>query len=107
MEENSINLKRDAYYKLLEWKKSHTNKVLLVEGARQVGKTYLVKKFANENYKNVIYINLLEESGEDLLAIYDLIKEERLNGRLDRENTNSLKEMFKRFSKISKMMKYV
>lgn len=99
MEENSINLKRDAYSKLLEWKKSHTNKVLLVEGARQVGKTYLVKKFANENYKNVIYINLLEESGEDLLAIYDLIKEDRLNGRLDRENTNSLKEMFKRFSK--------
>ena len=99
MEENLINLKRDAYSKLLEWKKSHTNKVLLVEGARQVGKTYLVKKFANENYKNVIYINLLEESGEDLLAIYDLIKEDRLNGRLDRENTNSLKEMFKRFSK--------
>lgn len=99
MEENSINLKRDAYSKLLEWKKSHPNKVLLVEGARQVGKTYLVKKFANENYRDVIYINLLEESGEDLLAIYDLIKEDRLNGRLDRENTNSLKEMFKRFSK--------
>lgn len=56
MEENSINLKRDAYSKLLEWKKSHTNKVLLVEGARQVGKTYLVKKFANKIYTIPIYL---------------------------------------------------
>jgi predicted AAA+ superfamily ATPase len=99
MQEGSIYLKRDAYNKLLEWKNNHTNKVLLVEGARQVGKTYLVKKFANENYKDVIYINLLEESGEDLLSIYDKIKDERSSGILDRENTNSLKEMFKRFSK--------
>ncbi|MBN1040068.1 DUF4143 domain-containing protein [Clostridium botulinum] len=99
MEEKSIDLKRHAYNKLLEWKNSHNNKVLLVEGARQVGKTYLVKKFANENYKHIIYINLLEETGEDLLAIYDVIKEERLSGKLDRENTNSLKEMFKRYSK--------
>lgn len=99
MQEGSIYLKRDAYNKLLEWKNNHTNKVLLVEGARQVGKTYLVKKFANENYKNVIYINLLEESGEDLLSIYNKIKDERLSGILDRENTNSLKEMFKRFSR--------
>ena len=97
--ESKINLRRDAYDDLLKWRDNHTNKVLLVEGARQVGKTYLVKKFSQENYENVIYINLLEESGEDLLAIYEKIKEERLNGILDRENTNSLKEMFKRYSK--------
>jgi predicted AAA+ superfamily ATPase len=45
--------------------------VLLIEGARQVGKTYLVRKFSRENYKYVIYINLLEEAGEDLLTIYN------------------------------------
>jgi len=99
MQENLIYLKRHAYNKLLEWKNNHNNKVLLVEGARQVGKTYLVKKFADENYKDIIYINLLEESGEDLLSIYDEVKKERLSGKLDRETTNSLKEMFKRFSK--------
>ena len=99
MQEELIYLKRDSYNKLFEWKNNHTNKVLLVEGARQVGKTYLVKKFANENYKDIIYINLLEESGEDLLSIYDEIKKERLSGKLDRESNNSLKEMFKRFSK--------
>ncbi|MGL5085853.1 MAG: ATP-binding protein [Clostridium sp.] len=98
MEYGIIDLKRQVYDDLLEWKKSHSNKVLLVEGARQVGKTYLVKKFANENYGDIIYINLLEESGEDLLSIYEIIKEERLSGKLDREKTNSLKEMFKRFS---------
>ncbi|SFC52127.1 ATP-binding protein [Clostridium uliginosum] len=99
MEGKTIDLKRDAYSKLIDWKNMHNKKVLLVEGARQVGKTYLVKKFAIENYNYVIYINLLEESGEDLLTIYDEIKEERLSGKLDREHTNSLKEMFKRFSK--------
>lgn len=95
---NKIDLKRDAYNDLMKWKKNHSNKVLLVEGARQVGKTYLVRKFAEENYKNVIYINLLEESGEDLISINEQIKKERLNGTLDRESTNSLKEMFKRYS---------
>lgn len=98
MGDKIIDLKRDAYEKLLEWKNNHNNKVLLIEGARQVGKTYLVKKFSRENYKYVIYINLLEETGEDLLTIYNVIKEERLSGKLDREKTNSLKEMFKRFS---------
>lgn len=98
MGEKTIDLKRDAYKKLLEWKNDHNNKVLLIEGARQVGKTYLVKKFARENYDNVIYINPLEETGEDLLTIYDAVKEERLSGKLDREKTNSLKEMFRRFS---------
>lgn len=98
MRDKIIDLKRDAYEKLLEWKNNHNNKVLLIEGARQVGKTYLVKKFSRENYKYVIYINLLEEAGEDLLTIYNVIKQERLSGKLDREKTNSLKEMFKRFS---------
>ncbi|MBQ3420102.1 MAG: AAA family ATPase [Romboutsia sp.] len=95
---NKIDIKRDAYNDLLDWKNNHYNKVLIVEGARQIGKTYLVKKFAEENYKNIIYINLLEESGEDLLDINEQIRKERLNGTLDRESTNSLKEMFKRYS---------
>ncbi|SFB31235.1 AAA family ATPase [Clostridium frigidicarnis] len=76
MEQKVIDLKRDDYNKLIEWKNNHNNKVLLVEGATQVGKTYLAKKFTSENYSNVIYINLLEESGEDLLAIHDVIREE-------------------------------
>ena len=34
------DLKRDIYESLLEWKKNYSGKVLEVEGARQVGKTY-------------------------------------------------------------------
>ena len=44
-------LKRSIYSKFLEWKNEKSKKVLLVEGARQVGKTYLSKKFAYENFE--------------------------------------------------------
>ena len=43
---------------------------LEVNGARQVGKTYIIDKFANENFKHVIYINLFELSGEQFMACY-------------------------------------
>lgn len=41
-----------------------------VGGARQVGKTYLISKFADENYKHKIYINLFELSGKQFLECY-------------------------------------
>ena len=40
------------------------------------------------NLVKIIVFNLLEESGEDLLSIYDEVKKERLSGKLD-ETTNS------------------
>ena len=49
-----MSLKRKAYEKLLEWKKTPGHKPLIVEGLRQVGKSYLVLQFARENYENVI-----------------------------------------------------
>lgn len=39
-----MELKRNIYTKLLEWKKQDTGNVLEVKGARQVGKTYILKK---------------------------------------------------------------
>lgn len=59
-------LKRKIYDKLSAWKKDSTL-TLEVTGARQVGKTYIIKKFANENFKNIIYINMLEDSGSEFL----------------------------------------
>lgn len=53
---HKMDLKRDIYARLLQWKKSSSGKVLEVSGARQVGKTYILTKFAKENYKNYIYI---------------------------------------------------
>ena len=41
-----MDLKRKAYQALLEWKQKNNHKPLIVEGQRQVGKSYIVLKFA-------------------------------------------------------------
>lgn len=50
-------MKRSLYTDLLDWKKSQKRKPLLLQGARQVGKTYLINEFAHKEYKNYIYLN--------------------------------------------------
>ncbi|MCH5239688.1 MAG: ATP-binding protein [Muribaculaceae bacterium] len=52
---------REAIKKLEEWKNSKYRKPLILEGARQVGKTWLVKEFAALHYKNFIYVNFEEQ----------------------------------------------
>lgn len=54
-------MKRDIYQKLLEWKSSARRKPLLLKGARQVGKTYILKKFGEQEYSRVAYLNFEEE----------------------------------------------
>lgn len=49
------------------WKSARTGKVLELQGARQVGKTYILKKFAKENFMHWHYISMAEESGKDFL----------------------------------------
>ena len=63
-----MELKRDIYKRLLEWKRENTHKVLELEGARQVGKTFILDKFAKENYKVQIYVNMAQTSGQEFLA---------------------------------------
>lgn len=48
---------RDAIKSLYEWKENQHRKPLIIEGARQVGKTWLMKEFGKEAYKNTVYIN--------------------------------------------------
>ncbi len=62
-----MELKRDIYQRLLAWKQKKTHKVLELEGARQVGKTYILNKFADNEYKKHIYINMAGSSGADFL----------------------------------------
>jgi len=50
-------MKRKAYQDLLDWKNSPSRKPLVVEGARQVGKTWLLKEFGKNEYQNLVYIN--------------------------------------------------
>lgn len=62
-----MELKRSIYKELTKWKSKKTGRVLNLEGARQVGKTYILNKFASENFKHMVYINMAEASGEDFL----------------------------------------
>ena len=52
-------LKRKIYNRLLEWKKSNNKKCLIIKGARQVGKTYIVREFGKKEYENYVEINFL------------------------------------------------
>ena len=48
---------RIAIEELYEWKKGNNRKPLIIEGARQVGKTWLMKEFGKEAYRQTVYIN--------------------------------------------------
>ena len=50
-------LKRKISQILSEWKNEENKQCLLIRGARQVGKTFIIEQFCKENYKNYIYIN--------------------------------------------------
>ncbi|HSX19763.1 MAG TPA: ATP-binding protein [Gammaproteobacteria bacterium] len=50
-------MKRDLYVQLLAWKSSPSRKPLILQGARQVGKTYILKEFGRQEYANCIYLN--------------------------------------------------
>ena len=51
-------MKRKIYEKLLDWKVNTKGKTaILIDGARRVGKSYIVEKFAKENYKSYIFID--------------------------------------------------
>lgn len=69
-------LKRKIYQSLIEWKKQKEKMCLVVRGARQVGKTFIINKFAQENYENYIYMNF--DENPRYKAIFD--------GDLDVEN---------------------
>ena len=53
-------LKRKLTAKLIEWKNNNHKKSLVVQGARQIGKTFIIHEFALNNYKETIEINFKE-----------------------------------------------
>lgn len=62
-------LERKILKDLLEWKNNPDKKCLVVKGARQVGKTYIIDKFARENYENCVYLNF--DENENYKTIFD------------------------------------
>ena len=63
---------RIAIEKLLKWKQSKRRKPLIIEGARQVGKTWLMKEFGKQAYTDAIYINFDSNSRMAELFASDL-----------------------------------
>lgn len=69
-------LKRKIYQKLVDWKRTHKNNCLMVEGARQVGKTYIIREFGKKEYESFIEINFIKN--QELKQIF--------NGSLDADS---------------------
>ncbi len=59
--------------KLIAWKNSSSRKPLILKGARQVGKTYILKEFGNQYYESVAYFNF--DHDEDLANLFTHTKD--------------------------------
>jgi hypothetical protein len=55
-------MKRKISASLVKWKNSINRMPLVVNGARQVGKTYILEQFGKEQFENVVYLNMEIES---------------------------------------------
>ena len=60
---------RELLKSLIQWKNKVDRKPLIIRGARQVGKTWLLKEFGRTYYKNVAYVNF--ETAKSLYTIFD------------------------------------
>lgn len=87
-------MKRKIYKELLKWKEENIDTPLMVIGARQVGKTYIIKKFCENEFSKNIYINLLEHTEIVELFKQKISTDEKymrlqiiLNKSIDIENT--------------------
>ena len=63
-------MKRYAIKQLLEWKNNPNKKPLIIEGARQVGKTWLMQEFGKSEYRQVAYINF--ENNLQMKMVFDM-----------------------------------
>lgn len=64
-------LKRKIYNDLVSWKNNSNQKkkALVIKGLRQIGKTFITRKFASEYYENEIYINF--KNNDDIKSVFD------------------------------------
>ena len=78
-------MKRKISEQLKNWRTSKDRKCLIVQGARQVGKTYSIERFAEENYEEVIEINFKEiPSAADIIlgiSLFQIFYQKRLKAQ--------------------------
>ena len=67
-----MDLRRDAIQNMINWKNDDERKPLVLRGARQVGKTWLMKEFGKNHYNNFVYFNFDEE--DELKSVFEANK---------------------------------
>lgn len=72
-------MKRESEKKLINWKEKKKRKPLLITGARQCGKTYLMQTFGNEHFKNTLTLNFEKEPAIKEIFDYNLDPKRILN----------------------------
>lgn len=104
---------RIAIEKLLKWKQSKHRKPLIIEGARQVGKTWLMKEFGRQAYKDTVYINFDANSTMAELFAEDLNTDRLITGlelyagrKIDPENTLLIFDEVQEVPKALSSLKY-
>ena len=75
-------MKKEILNDLIKWKNSKNRKPLIIHGARQVGKTYIIKEFGKEYYDNLIYVNF-ETNKEISSQIEDSIDAKYIINKLE------------------------
>ena len=106
-------MKRKIYEQLLKWKEKNIDTPLMVIGARQVGKTYIIKEFCEKEFEKNIYINLLEHSEIVEMFKQKISTEEKfmrlqiiLNKSIDIENTIIFFDEVQESEEIISSLKY-
>ena len=55
--QKNVDMKRNVLSKLIDWKNKKNRKPLILNGARQVGKTYILREFGSQCYEKMAYVN--------------------------------------------------
>ena len=88
-------MERNIYHELKQWKESHRRKPLILNGARQVGKTHSLKHFGRVSYEKVAYLNFekdekISQFFEETLDPKHLIRILSIHTEVDIEPQNTL-----------------
>ena len=105
-------MRRYAVNKLITWKESQNRKPLIIRGARQVGKTWLMKEFGKTQYKKTIYINfedndlMREHFSKDLNTDRIIEGLELEHSKIDADNTLIILDEIQECPKALTALKY-
>ena len=106
-------MKRKIYKDLLNWKENSIDIPLMIIGARQIGKTYIIKEFCKNEFENYMYINLLDNPQIVDLFEQSIPTEEKftkmqliLNEKIDLEKTIIFFDEIQLSEKLISNLKY-